>query len=417
MKIAFIVEFPTQFEVPFYQYVASRLKAEGEKLKEPIEGYDSLPTGQAGAQPDKDEDFDSLPTGQAGAQSDKDEVGKFDFHVIYNNTDQGDYHDFELGKKVGWGFNLYEGYPYFIADKENIVNSISKILEREKYDFVILNGYKNSYNGLTKLCQQKHIPIALRIDSVLYNLSPIKKLLKRLYLPFAYRQFNHFFAVGSETQQFLNWLGIGDEKISYFSYSVDEEWFRKKAHDVTKVNAIKHRFNINSEKVLLSVAKFVPRESPWDILKAFELLNDKDLVLLLVGDGEERTALEDYAQQMSHLKIIFAGYIPYQELAYYYGMSDVFIHAAKNEPWGVSVHEAISCGCTVITSDKVGSSKDLIVETKNGFTYPYRDVKQLAKNISASLIINPSEKEETNVSILKDWGYARMWEEISSIQI
>jgi hypothetical protein len=160
MKIAFIVEFPTQFEVPFYQYVFRRLKAEGEKLKaegeklkEPIEGFDS-------AQPDKE----------------------FDFQVIYNNTDQQDYHDFELGKKVGWGFNLYEGYTYFIADKENIVNSISKILEREKYDFVILNGYKNSYTGLTKLCKQKHIPIALRIDSVLYNLSPIKKLLSSFCL-------------------------------------------------------------------------------------------------------------------------------------------------------------------------------------------------------------------------------------------
>jgi hypothetical protein len=33
LKIAFIVEFPTQFEVPFYQFVFEALKAESEKLK------------------------------------------------------------------------------------------------------------------------------------------------------------------------------------------------------------------------------------------------------------------------------------------------------------------------------------------------------------------------------------------------
>ncbi|MBD3750382.1 MAG: winged helix-turn-helix transcriptional regulator [Sphingobacteriales bacterium] len=30
MKVAFIVEFPTQFEVPFYQYMSKRLKVESE---------------------------------------------------------------------------------------------------------------------------------------------------------------------------------------------------------------------------------------------------------------------------------------------------------------------------------------------------------------------------------------------------
>ncbi len=377
MKITFIVEFPTQFEVPFYQYVSKQIKEQRAKSKDASNEL-------------------------------------LDFHVIYNNTDQEDYHDFELGKKVGWGFNLYEGYTYFIADKKDIVNSVSIILDREKYDFVILNGYKNSYKGLPNLCKQKHIPIALRIDSVLYNLSPIKKLLKRIYLPIAYRQFNHFFAVGSETRQFLNYLGIDNKRISYFSYSVDEVWFAEKSKDAIKVNTLKQNHQLQDKKVLLSVAKFVPRESPWDILKAFELLNDKNLVLILVGDGEEQNALENYAQQMPHLKIIFTGYIPYQELPSYYGISNVFIHAAKNEPWGVSVHEALSCGCTVITSDMVGSSKDLIIEAENGFTYPFGDVKQLAKKIKSSLNINLNKKEKTNTAILKNWSYVKMWDEIIS---
>jgi glycosyltransferase involved in cell wall biosynthesis len=385
MKIAFIVEFPTQFEVPFYQYVSGKLKEERGK------GFDSS--------------FDSA----------QDDPKDFDFHVIYNYTDQQDYHDFELGKKVGWGFNLYEDYTHFIADKNDILNSVSVILDREKYDYVILNGYKNSYAGLPELCKQKNIPIALRIDSVLYNLSPIKKLLKLFYLPFAYRKFDHFFAVGSETKLFLNWLGINDEKISFFSYSVDEVWFRDKANDKKKVDALKIQLGIDNQKVLLSVAKFVPRESPWDILVAFEKLNDVSFALVLVGDGEERQALEDYAKRMQHLKIIFTDYVPYQELGYYYGTADIFIHAAKDEPWGVSVHEALACGCTLITSDKVGSSTDLIVEGKNGFTYPFGDAEKLAHAINQSFSMNHQEKKLVNIEILHDWSYEKMNKEINSL--
>ncbi|HTN20040.1 MAG TPA: glycosyltransferase family 4 protein [Pelobium sp.] len=412
MKVAFIVEFPTQFEVPFYQYVAGQVK--GERAKD----FDSAQSDKGGV----DSHFDSAQCDMAQCDKEKKEqrtknkeVEDWHFHVIYNNTDQQDYHDFELGKKVGWGFNLYEGYTYFIADKNDIVNSVSAILEKGNYDYVILNGYKNSYAGLPELCKQKNIPIALRIDSVLYNLGPIKKFLKRIYLPFAYRKFDHFFAVGSETKRFLNWLGIKDERINYFSYSVDEDWFKETANDAEKIDALKKRLGIHNEKVLLSVAKFVPRESPWDILRAFEKLNDTGLALILVGDGEERKALENYAGRMPHLKIVFTGYIPYQELGYYYGLADIFIHAAKDEPWGVSVHEALACGCTVITSDKVGSSKDLIVEGKNGFTYPFGNAVGLAQAIEASLKIDRSEKNITNRTILSEWGYPEMLSQIKSV--
>jgi glycosyltransferase involved in cell wall biosynthesis len=401
LKIAFIVEFPTQFEVPFYQFVFEALKAESEKLK-----AEKLKAESEKLKAEK------RKTERLRLKASENE--RFDFHVIYNNTDQQDYHDFELGKKVGWGFNLYEGYTHFIADKNDIVNSIAQILESEKYDYIILNGYKNSYAGLVDLCKQKNIPIALRIDAVLYNLSPLKKILKRIYLPFAYRKFDHFFGVGSETKKYLNWLGIGNKRISYFSYSVDEEWFREQSGNQIKVAALKEKLQIQNEKVLLSVAKFVPRESPWDILKAFKILNDANLVLVLVGDGEERLALENYANQYPHLKIKFVGYIPYQELPYYYGISHVFIHAAKNEPWGVSVHEALSCGCTVITSDMVGSSKDLIVESENGFTYPFNDSEALALHIKQSSELDANDYKSITETILSKWGYAQMWNEIKT---
>ena len=388
MKIAFIVEFPTQFEVPFYQYIDRWIK------EQRVKGFVSLPTGQAGAQPDK-----SIRE-------------HFDFHVIYNYTDQQDYHDFELGKKVGWGFNLYEGYRYFIADKNDILSSIDKIIKVEKYDFVILNGYKNTYKGLPALIKEKNISIGLRIDSVIYNLPFYKKILKRLYLPYAYRHFNHFFAVGSETKKFLGWLGINNQRMSYFSYATNDDWFKIQSQNKNKIKEIKDQWNIQTNQIIISVAKFVERESPWDTLKAFVSLNNPEITLILIGDGPDRDALVEFAQQYQHLKIIFTGYILFTELPFYYGLSKLFIHAAKNEPWGVSVQEALSCNCVVIASNKVGSAKDLLLTNKNGYTYTYGNVAELKHLIPLALALAKEDLTAVNDAVLSQWNYNNMWLQI-----
>lgn len=375
MKIAFIVEFPTQFEVPFYQYIDQWIQEQRVKNK----------------------DIDN-------------EI--WDFQVIYNYTDQQDYHDFELGKKVGWGFNLYEGYRFFIADKNEILFSIDKIITAEQYDFIILNGYKNTYKGLVELIKGKKIPIGLRIDSVIYNLPLHKKLLKRLYLPYAYRHFNHFFAVGSETRKYLKWLGIKNQRISYFSYATDDVWFAKQSQNEFEIKALKAQWNIQNNKVVLCVAKFVDRESPWDALKAFIAINDPKLTLILIGDGPDRKALESLAQQHSHLNIIFTGYIPYQKLPYYYGNADTFIHGAKNEPWGVSVQEALASNCAVIASNKVGSAKDLIIEHGNGYTYDYGNIEELKRLIPLAMDLKKNDLMTINQKALGEWNYEFMWEQI-----
>lgn len=383
MKVAFIVEFPTQFEVPFYQFVDRWIKEQ------------ELRNGFNQAQPNE----------------------RWAFHVIYNYTDQQDYHDVELEQKVGWGFNLYEGYTHFIADKKDIVRSVSELLDREKYDFVILNGYKNSYQGLAEACKRRNIPIALRIDAVGYHLSLVQFLLRRFYLPYAYRHFDHFFAVGSETRKYLQRLGIADERIHYFSYATDDAWFAQQSQDREAIQSIKDQWGIKAEKIILSVAKFVPRESPWDLLKAFVALNDPELALVLVGDGVEMAILKAFAHPYPHLAVYFTGYVPYPQLPYYYGMSSIFVHPAQHEPWGVSVQEALACGCAVIASDKVGAAVNLIKEGKNGFIYPYGNSEILRSQIMECFSITESTLQKSTNTILKKWDYTAMWQEIQQAAI
>jgi glycosyltransferase involved in cell wall biosynthesis len=92
------------------------------------------------------------------------------------------------------------------------------------------------------------------------------------------------------------------------------------------------------------VAKFSEREALWQLSKAFVSLRRRDVILVLVGDREQRVNLHAYAERHAHGKVIFTGYMAYTQLPSIYGVGDVFVHPARHEPLAASVWEDMACG-------------------------------------------------------------------------
>jgi glycosyltransferase involved in cell wall biosynthesis len=161
--------------------------------------------------------------------------------------------------------------------------------------------------------------------------------------------------------------------------------------------------------VVLAVAKFNPREAPWDLFDALDGLERPDVWAVIVGDGELRGALEARGPK----QVVFTGYVPYAELVSYYAMADVFVHAAANEPWGVSVHEAIACGLPVVASSKVGAAYDLIREGRNGFMYQAGNGGALRSRLTAVIDdLDAAQLAAANREVLARWNYDRAWSDI-----
>ena len=220
-----------------------------------------------------------------------------------------------------------------------------------------------------------------------------------------------FFGVGSLTLDYLRYFGVPEERMALFPYAVDVEAFRR-GSDLSPAQraAARARLGIPADaRVLLSLAKLSPRESPWDLLRACSHGLDADRWVAIAGDGPERAALKAFARERGLDRVRFLGYVPYPELPALYAISDLFIHPAREERWGVSVQEALACGLPAITSSRVGAARDLILPGRNGATYTAGDDAELARRIDEVLRLDPAAVRETNRAVLVRWDYAATW--------
>lgn len=355
MRIAFLVERPTQFEAPFYRFAA----------KDP----------------------------------------EHELRVLYTAPDvAAPVDDPELGRKVSWGIDLLSGYPWEICPARGLE-------DRLRCDLLIVNGYtRRIYLEAAVLAKRAGVATALRLDSVLWDGSPARNLGKRLlYATFLRGLFDLFLGVGSLTLDYLRAFGIPEERTGLFPYAVDVDDFRaRSALSPPERAAVRERLGVPADaRVILSLAKMNAREAPWDLLRAFSRLGE-DVWLVLAGDGPERAALEREAGP----RVRFPGYVPYPELPSVYAAADLFVHAAREERWGVSVEEALACGLPVVASSRVGAAFDLIAPGENGFPYEAGDREALAACLSRALALPVETVRSRSAEILSRWDYRASWAHI-----
>jgi glycosyltransferase involved in cell wall biosynthesis len=362
LKIAFLVERPTQFEAPFYRFAAR----------------------------DAEHEFRVLFTGRGVAEP------------VF---------DPELGKPVAWGIDLLGGYPHEVCPPEGAGGWLAERLTSERCDLLIANGYTQPLYRLgARLARKAGVATALRLDSVLWDTSWSRSLAKRiLFATYMKRTYDLFLGVGSLTLDYLRAFGVPRERTGLFPYAVDVESFAERSRLSSEERAgFRERLGVPAAaRVVLGLAKFNEREAPWDLLRAFARVQDPDVWLVLAGDGPARPALEGNARGLSRVR--FPGYVPYPELPALYAASDLFVHPAREERWGVSVQEALACGLPVVASSRVGAGYDLIEVGGNGFVYPAGDPGMLAHRIGEALALDRDQARRRSAAILARWDYAATW--------
>jgi len=99
--------------------------------------------------------------------------------------------------------------------------------------------------------------------------------------------------------------------------------------------------------------------------------------LVIVGDGEERAALEKQAAESGLEGVRFCGFRNQSELPRFFDLAAVFVLPSRHEPWGLIVNEVMNAGRAVIVSDDVGCQPDLVEDGVEGCVFPAGDVAAL----------------------------------------
>jgi len=138
---------------------------------------------------------------------------------------------------------------------------------------------------------------------------------------------------------------------------------------------------------LIYVGRFDQRKGVDVLLKAFMQLTHThpQAELTLVGDGPERTRLEQFVAANQLDGVTFTGRVSDSDRAHWLTWADIAVAPARGgESFGIVLLEALASGCALVASDIAGY-RDVAVDGRDAWLVPPDDADQLAKTFRAVL--------------------------------
>jgi glycosyltransferase involved in cell wall biosynthesis len=175
--------------------------------------------------------------------------------------------------------------------------------------------------------------------------------------------------------QVIYYHSISEEHVEVIPGGVDMKVFSP-VHDAEERLWIRTKLNMPQNPFILLVVKRLYGEMGLEnIIDAIELLAERNVCLLIAGDGPLRKKLESLISSKNleqYARLL--GNVPYQQMVQYYRLSDLFI-STRAEPFGLAILEALACGLPVLSVPEGGAveilaglSKKLLFKGTDGKT-------------------------------------------------
>ena len=223
------------------------------------------------------------------------------------------------------------------------------------------------------------------------NVPFVQKLLR-----ISLEQSDKIIAISEFARRELLNIGLKDEKIVVITPGTDVAKFnpRLDASEIIK------KYHLNAKKVILSVSRLVEQKGEDIVIKSLPLVleSEKETVYIIGGTGPYEEQLKELVQKYDlQNNVIFAGYIPDEELPLYYCVCDLFIGNSRKLPggkvegFGMVFLEANACAKPVI-GGRTGGITDAVVDGKTGILVDALDIEEIANAIIR--ILNDKEYAE-----------------------
>ena len=134
--------------------------------------------------------------------------------------------------------------------------------------------------------------------------------------------------------------------------------------------------------MLLYVGRLDPEKHIEEILAAVTAAIKKiDFCFVIVGKGIKKQALEQLADKLGITRnVIFTGYVPDEDLPYFYKLSRCFIIASIAELLSLGMLQAMASGLPVIAVD-AGALSEIVKDGVNGYLFKEGDITAIIQYI------------------------------------
>jgi glycosyltransferase involved in cell wall biosynthesis len=182
-----------------------------------------------------------------------------------------------------------------------------------------------------------------------HNSPASKRLYLRTFTKLSVQRARRVIAISENTKRdVVQQYGISPDKVDRIYYGLDPD-FRPLPGE--QVAAFRDRQGL-PKRFILFVGTLEPRKNVVRLIEAYARLPGYSPPLLLVG-GKGWLYNEIFArvEQLDLAdRVRFVGYIPGEELPWWYNAADLFVYPSVYEGFGLPPLEAMACGTPVITS-------------------------------------------------------------------
>lgn len=148
-------------------------------------------------------------------------------------------------------------------------------------------------------------------------------------------------------------------------------------------DVVKEKLNLLNKFVIGCVGRLHPQKGQIYLIDAFAQIAKKntDSILMLVGDGEERAALEQRVEQLGlRERVLFTGGVSGANYNEMFAAIDIYVQPSVFEGLPRTLLDAMYYGKSVIASD-INGNREAVVSGTNGILVPSTDVAALATAI------------------------------------
>ena len=273
-------------------------------------------------------------------------------HYVHLATNAGD-----SLERIGSDFTLIPQ----LSNKYSFISSVNRLSEIVKnLNINIIHSYHRYYELMANSVSGK------RHKTVSTALSIVDK---RYFVD--YKSAKIIAVSNAVKQMLLRKFRVNEKKIELIPNFVDSEEIHNSGNNIEEPMKRKNMFTV------LSLGRFDREKDQMTLLKAMNLLRNKNVRLLLIGDGNEEKTLKEFATSRK-LNVVF--YPVRKNLKSFFEVADMCILTSVRDPLPSFMLQSGLHRKPFAGADTDGIP-DVIVNGINGILFPKRDEKSVAEAI------------------------------------